>query len=155
MNNTDKSTQQIKEVFMNKTHVKPERATWLSPYMTVRDVDAAVLLYQNAFGFELLDKAPGDDGTTWHAEMRYQDQLIMMGKEGAWGGETKTPISSGVECPICLYLYTENVDDFHKKAIAAGAISLQAPDNMFWGDRMCRLKDEDGYIWSFATYQGE
>lgn len=134
---------------------KPDRATWLTPYMTVRDIDQATQFYQDAFGFELLDKAEGDDGTSWHAEMRYKDQLIMMGKEGAWGGETKTPASTRNECPIGLYLYTENLDDFYKKAVEAGAISLQEPEAMFWGDRMCQLKDKDDYVWSFATHISE
>jgi uncharacterized glyoxalase superfamily protein PhnB len=26
---------------------------------------------------------------------------------------------------------------------------------MFWGDRMVRLRDPDGYLWSFATKVGE
>lgn len=129
---------------------KPKNATWLSPYITVKDVDAAVNFYKNAFGFQVGDLAPGEDGTTWHAELKYKDQLIMLGKEGGYDKTSKSPISSGVESPINLYLYCDDVDVFYKHATEHGAISLTAPENMFWGDRMCRLKDIDGYVWAFA-----
>ena len=64
----------------------------------------------------------------------------MLGKAGVYGGKTLAPKDSGVDSPLNLYVYCENVDTFHKKAVEAGAISLGAPDNMFWGDRMCRLQ---------------
>ena len=44
-----------------------------------------------------------------------------------------------------------DVDSLYEAALKAGAKSLGAPENMFWGDRMCRLQDLDGYIWCFAT----
>lgn len=138
--------------------VKPSHATWLSPYMRVQDVDAAAKFYQQAFGFEVLELAPGEDGSTWHAELRYKDQLIMMGKQGAYEkGEQvpKSPVSSGVVCPINLYLYCEDVDKFYQHAIANGATSVFEPGDMVWGDRMCNLKDPEGYVWCFATHLGE
>lgn len=136
---------------------KPDRATWVTPYMTARNVDTIATFYEKAFGFETLELAQGDDNTTWHAEFRYKDQLIMMGKEGAYGeGKgAKSPASSGIECSIIPYVYCEDVDAFYKKAIAGGAISVMEPGDMFWGDRMCSLKDPEGYIWSFATNVGE
>ncbi len=140
---------------MAKSAAVPENATWVSPYITVSDVDKAAEFYQKAFQFQKLNLAPGEDGSTWHGEMRYQDQLIMMGKAGAYGGKTQSPLQSGIESPMNLYLYCENVDEFFKKAVAAGAKALAAPEDMFWGDRMCRLKDIDGYLWCFATFLGE
>ena len=56
---------------------------------------------------------------------------------------------------MSLYLYTESVDDFHKKATAAGAQSLSSPEDMFWGDRMCVVEDLDGLHWAFATHLGQ
>jgi uncharacterized glyoxalase superfamily protein PhnB len=87
--------------------------------------------------------------------MKYKDQLLMCGKQGCYGSTTKSPLTSGVECPITLYLYCEDVDKFYKEALSKGALSLAEPENMFWGDRMCRLKDPENYIWSFATHMGE
>lgn len=132
--------------------VRPENASWVSPYIIVSNLDEAIDFYQKAFGFELLQKSAGTDGSTWHAEFRYKDQMLMFGQAGAYGGNTKSPKASGIESPMNLYLYTENVDDFYKKTLAAGAKSLSVPEIMFWGDKMCRLQDPDGYVWCFATH---
>jgi uncharacterized glyoxalase superfamily protein PhnB len=134
---------------------RPEGAPWISPYVIVNDVDKAVDFYENAFDFEKINVVAGEDNTSWHAELRYKDHLIMFGKAGAYGGKTKSPHVSGVESPINLYLYCEDVDKFHENALEAGATSLGDPEDTFWNDRMCRLQDPDGYVWCFATYLGE
>ena len=126
---------------------KPERATWVSPYLTVKDVDEAITFYTKAFTFKKVEVAQDDDGTTVHGELQYKDQLIMVGKAGAYGGTSKSPTVSGVESPISQYIYTENVDTFFKNAVAAGAKPLGEPEDMFWGDRMCRVHDPAGSPW--------
>lgn len=133
---------------------RPTNAPWISSYMTVKDVDKAIEFYQKAFHFQVRDKVQGEDGTTWHAELTYKDQLVMLGKEGVWGTTSKSPVSNGVESPVSLYVYTENVDDFYRHALSHHAVGLAAPEDMFWGDRMCKLKDLDGYVWCFATNAG-
>ena len=137
------------------SHPRPDNTPWLLPYITVVDVDKAVKFYESAFKFNVVNLVPGEDGTSWHAEMKYKDQLLMCGKQGCYGSTTKSPLTSGVECPITLYLYCEDVDKFYKEALFKGALSLAEPENMFWGDRMCRLKDPENYIWSFATHVGK
>lgn len=133
----------------------PPEASWLSPYLTVADVTTAVAFYKKVFGFQIKLVVPDENGVDTHAEMYYQGQLIMCGKEGAHGSPLKAPLTSGVPSPITLYLYIENVDEFYQKALKQGANGLSAPEDMFWGDRMCRLQDSDAYIWCFATYTGE
>lgn len=134
---------------------RPEGTSWISPYIIVKDVDTAVNFYVNAFGFEKIHLVAGEDKTSWHAEMRYKEQMLMFGKAGAYGGKTKSPIESGVDSPINLYLYCDNVDEFYASALEAGAKSLSKPEDTFWHDRMCRLQDPHGYVWCFATYLGE
>jgi len=140
---------------MSRIPTRPEGAPWVSPYIIVSDVDKAVEFYQEGFGFEKNHLVAGEDSHTWHAEMRYKDQLIMFGRAGAHGGKTLSPKTSGIESPINLYLYCEDVDAFYERAVQAGAISLTEPEDTFWQDRMCRLQDPDGYIWCFATYLGD
>jgi uncharacterized glyoxalase superfamily protein PhnB len=136
--------------------IRPAGFPWLSPYVTVKDVQAAAEFYKKAFGFGIKDIAEGPDGIPGHAELTYQDQVIMIGREGDWGekGKISSPKTSGTASPINIYIYTENVDAFYKKALAAGAKSLGEPTDMFWGDRMCNLEDLDGYNWCFATHTG-
>ncbi|MBS0359157.1 MAG: VOC family protein [Proteobacteria bacterium] len=137
---------------MTKKSPCPEGVAWVSPYLMVSDVDKAAQFYEKAFSFKTENLVPGEDGTTFHGEFKYQDQLIMLGKDGSKNCAAKSPKATGIESPMSLYLYCENVDDFYKHAVSAGAKSLLAPENMFWGDRMCRLEDPDGYSWSFATH---
>lgn len=140
---------------MSAQRCRPKGVPWISPYVIVKDVDQAVQFYEKAFGFERLHLVAGDDGTSWHAEVHYKDHLIMFGKSGAYGGKTKAPTDNGVESPINLYLYCEDVDEFYENALKAGAKSLSAPEDTFWHDRMCRLQDPNGYVWCFATYIGD
>lgn len=137
---------------MHNQTPKPADVPWISPYMTVCDIDKAVDFYKKAFHFAIREVAPGEDGKGVHAELTYEGQLVMLGKEGAYGNKTKTPVSSGIASPIHLYIYTENVDEFYKYAIANHAEGMTQPEDMFWGDRMCQLKDPDGYVWCFATH---
>lgn len=139
---------------MMNVECRPAKAPWITPYVMVKDVDKAVDFYEKAFGFEKLEVVKGEHNTSLHAELQYKDHLIMFGKSGAYGGTSKTPHESGIESPMNLYLYCENVDNFHDHALKTGAKSLDAPADMFWGDRMCRLQDPDGYIWCFATHLG-
>jgi len=129
----------------------PNNMSWITPCLTVKDVDKANEFYKNTFGMTIVDSVPGEDGTTWWSTITHRGETIMLGKEGAWGGNTKAPATSGQDAPASLYLYVEDIDSFHKDATGKGATSVQNPDDMFWGDRMGQLKDIDGYVWSFAS----
>ena len=124
---------------------------WLSPYMTVVDVDAAVEFYKKAFQFSVSEIKYAEDGKGIHAEMAYKNQLIMCGKEAAYGSPLKSPRTSGIESPITLCVLCGDVDAFYTMAVSQGAQSISAPDNMEWGYRMCRLQDLDHYTWCFMT----
>jgi uncharacterized glyoxalase superfamily protein PhnB len=124
---------------------------WLSPYLTVKDADAALDFYQRAFGFVKRMAMPGPDGKTGHAEMNYRDAVIMMGPEMGPGGDCKAPATLGINSPVHLFVYCEDVDALFARATAAGARAVLPPQDMFWGDRMCKLSDPDGHVWNFAT----
>ncbi len=129
---------------------KPDNMPWLTPCLTVKDVDAAVAFYEKAFGFEKRFSMPGPDGRTLHAEVAWHDTVIMLGPECAERA-CKSPASTGVRPSNSLYLYCDDVDATFKRATAAGATVESPPVDMFWGDRTCSLIDPDGYFWGFAT----
>lgn len=125
---------------------------WISPYLCVVDVDQAIDFYQSAFGFSIVGEVvKNEEGISVHCELKYQDTVVMLGKQGIWNKDVFAPVSNQVESPISLYAYCENVDEFCLHAEKQGAEVLLAPEDTFWGDRMCRLKDLNGYIWAFAT----
>ena len=133
---------------------RPAGVRWMSPYITVQDAGIAAEFYKKAFGFEVKESMPDEKGKIVHSELRYNGELIMLGTAGADGELTKSPAMSGVLSPMNLYIYCDDVDVFYNHAIAGGAISKEVPADMFWGDRMCKLADPDGYEWAFATQIG-
>jgi uncharacterized glyoxalase superfamily protein PhnB len=124
---------------------------WVSPYLTVTDAAAAVEFYQRAFGFTKRTAMTGPDGVITHAELTWNDAVIMLGPEGAYGGVIQAPATSGTVSPVTLYVYCADVDALYARAVAAGARTEVAPEKTFWGDRMCRVLDPDGHAWCFAT----
>jgi uncharacterized glyoxalase superfamily protein PhnB len=121
------------------------------PSLVVKDADAALDFYQQAFGFEKKMIVPGPDGKAKHAEMAWRDTSFMMSPEGAYGCPVRCPATTGAASPVGLYIYCDDVDALYARATAAGAEAVMPPQDMFWGDRMCSVKDPNGYSWSFAT----
>jgi PhnB protein len=54
-----------------------------------------------------------------------------------------------------LYVYVENADVVYRMAINAGAVSIEAPADMPYGDRRAMVQDAWGNIWQIATYRVE
>jgi uncharacterized glyoxalase superfamily protein PhnB len=131
---------------------RPKDTPWLSPYLIVKDVAQALEFYERAFGFKKKTSMQEPGGRITHAELTYQDAMIMLGPEGGFGGTSKTPVSTGQTAPVSLYVYCQDVDALFTRAKTAGAVVQAPPNDMFWGDRICRLADPDGHGWTFATH---
>jgi uncharacterized glyoxalase superfamily protein PhnB len=53
-----------------------------------------------------------------------------------------------------LYVYVDDVDATYQRALKAGAVSIEDPRNVPYGDRRAMVKDPFGNDWQIATYQG-
>jgi uncharacterized glyoxalase superfamily protein PhnB len=135
---------------MSQGSGRPENMPWVTPYLTVRDGATALGFYERAFGFKTRFAMPKSDGTIGHAEMSWDDGVVMLGPEGDC--PARAPATSGTASPVQLYVYCDDVDALYDRAVAAGAQGDAPPTDMFWGDRMCRLTDPEGYTWCFATH---
>lgn len=134
------------------TNQRPKnKMPWLVPNLTVKDVDAACNFYVNALGFRKKGSTEGNDQTTWHAELLYQDHVIILSKEAIPGKMSKTPNNLGSASPMNLYLYCDDVDETFKRAVTHGAIIRTEPANTPWNDRIAIVADPDGYYWVIAT----
>jgi uncharacterized glyoxalase superfamily protein PhnB len=51
-----------------------------------------------------------------------------------------------------LWIYTENVDQWFKRASEAGAKVTMPMADMFWGDRMGSVQDPFGNKWNLAQH---
>ena len=53
-----------------------------------------------------------------------------------------------------LYVYVDDTDAAYRRAIDAGARSLEEPSDMPYGDRRCMVEDRWGNTWQIATHMG-
>jgi uncharacterized glyoxalase superfamily protein PhnB len=53
--------------------------------------------------------------------------------------------------PAFLYLYVDDIDTTYERALKAGAVSLEEPGDMPYGDRRGMVEDPCGNIWQIAT----
>jgi uncharacterized glyoxalase superfamily protein PhnB len=121
------------------------------PALRYRDANAAIDWLGRAFGFEAKDVHRGDDGSVQHAELRLGANLVMLGQAGedGWmGGESPESLRS----TISLYVVVSDPDELHARAAAAGADVVRALEDMDYGSREFSVRDLEGNLWSFGTY---
>jgi PhnB protein len=120
----------------------------VTPYIVATDGDAMLAFAKNAFGAEETLRVVGGAGGI-HAEIRIGDAMLMMG-----GGIQGKPFS-GKPNTTALHIYVENTDAAYQKALQAGAMSVDQPQDHDYGERGASVKDPFGNMWYIATHQGE
>jgi uncharacterized glyoxalase superfamily protein PhnB len=135
--------------------ILPPDANWLTPYLTVTDAAESLEFYERAFGFGQGEVMADKEGRIVHAGMTWQGRTVVMFSPEESETSMRTPVHLGMEIPVSFYLYCADVDALTNRAREAGATILADPEEMFWGDRIARLADPDGYLWVFATRVGE
>lgn len=128
----------------------PAGYTALTPYLVVRDGAEAVAFYAAAFGATEVMRLDGPDGRILHGEIDIGGaRLMLTSANPAW--QMAGPDHYG-GTPVMMMHYCDDCDATYARAIGAGAESLEAPADMFWGDRMARVQDPFGHRWSIATH---
>ncbi|WOH38203.1 VOC family protein [Thalassotalea fonticola] len=122
----------------------------ITPYLIVKDGNAAIKYYQTAFSAELLLLLNTPDGGVAHAEIKIGDSHIMMAEEYMDLGFVSPETLGGAG--VSLMLYLDDVDKAFALAIASGGVELKAVADQFYGDRAGTLKDPFGHIWTLGTH---
>jgi uncharacterized glyoxalase superfamily protein PhnB len=130
---------------------KHQNYSRVSPCVIVSDVKKSIDFYTQAFGFDVLEKHE-HEGEITGATLKLGEVTFMLFANRCGGGDFQTPAQTGVKPSMSIYVYCMNVDEQYKNAVNFGATSLVEPQDAFWGDRYCQLRDLDGYEWCFATY---
>jgi PhnB protein len=120
----------------------PEGYHTVTPYLVVEDAAALIDFLKQAFDAEERHRMARPDGTIMHAEVKIGDSFLMLGNSSA---EHKP-----LQCMI--YLYVEDADATYQRAIQAGATSVMAPADQFYGDRNGGVKDSWGNFWWIGTH---
>ena len=73
-------------------------------------------------------------------------------------GDSKVMVSDGggIREPTAafLYVYVADADDTYRRAIVAGASTIEGLTDTPYGDRRATVKDRWGNTWQIATYRG-
>jgi len=101
------------------------------PYLAVRGAGALVDFLVDAFDGEVVEKIAGPDGGVRHAEVRVGESLLMMGEARP---DAKT-------WSAMLYVCVGDSDRAYARAIAAGATSVRAVQDEFYGHRVGAVQD--------------
>ncbi|MCE6999132.1 VOC family protein [Saccharothrix sp. S26] len=76
------------------------------------------------------------DGLIGHAEVRVGDSVVMMFDRPGWPAT-----------PAFLRLYVADDAEVLRRAVARGSVVVTEPTELFWGDRVSRVRDPFGNLW--------
>jgi PhnB protein len=107
----------------------------LTPRLIVRDPAAAVDFVRRAFD------AKGELSNEGPSVMTIGDSKVMIS-----AGPRKTTSS-------LLHLYVRDADATFRRAVEAGAVVVEEPTDMPYGDRRAMVEDPFGNLWQIATYR--
>ncbi len=113
--------------------IPPEGFHSVTPRMVVTDVAAEVDFLRAVFD------ATGEVRSGSPSEIRIGDSLVM--------------VSSADErelFPAFLYVYVNDAESTYRRAIAAGAVSIEEPRDTPYGDRRAMVSDASGNVFQIA-----
>jgi PhnB protein len=128
----------------------PDGYSSVTPYLVVNDAVGAIAFYQQTLGAKERFRMSGPDGKVGHAEIQIGDSVVMLADEFPNMGATSPRSLGGT--PVSLLVYVEDVDTVAGRFVAAGAKTLRAIQNQFYGDRSGTFEDPFGHKWTIATH---
>lgn len=108
----------------------------VTPRIVVDDAQQLVEFMKQVFD------ATGDYRADAPAIVTIGDSIVMVSEPGA-----RQP------SPAFLYVYVADADATYRRAVAAGARSIEPPLDMPYGDRRAMVEDRWGNTWQIATYR--
>lgn len=120
------------------TRFKPVGWPSVIPRIVSRDLTGLAGFLRDVF------KAGGEVRSGAPTEIRIGDSIILISD----GGGTREAM------PAFLYVYVENADETYRRAITAGAESIETPRDTPYGDRRATVRDAWGNVWQIATCRG-
>ncbi len=117
------------------------------PTLRFSDAPAAIEWLNRAFGFEKQFVVPGEKDTVAHAQLRLGAGMIMLGSE-----RPAEPGNPWTTEPYGIYAVVKDIDAHYNRAKAAGAKIERPLSDTDYGAREYSVRDCEGHLWSFGTY---
>jgi uncharacterized glyoxalase superfamily protein PhnB len=107
---------------------------------------SAIQFLVDAFGFAGLEVHRGPDGEIAHAELSFDNGMVMLSRSGG----SEAVFDAGAQS---IYVVADDVDALRARAVAAGAEIVYPLTDQDYGSRDFSAKDPGGDVWSFGTYR--
>lgn len=118
-----------------RTSFAPRGWHTVTPRLVVSDAKALVRFLKKVFA------ATGSYEAQRPSQIRIGDSIVMITDVGARAVST-----------ALLYVYVKDTDAAYRRALRAGARSIEEPRLTEYGDRRCIVEDEWGNTWQIATF---
>jgi PhnB protein len=120
----------------------PEGYHSITPSFCVEGAQEFIDFIKVVFNAQDRFRMEGPGGKIMHAELSIGDSALMVGDaQPQWPAKVNS-----------LYVYVDDVDAAYARALKAGATSVRAPENAFYGDRNANVQDPFGNSWGIATH---
>ncbi len=129
---TDES---FREETNDMENVVPQGWHTVTPRLVAHDAAKLVRFLKDAFG------ACGEYRADMPSVITIGDSIIMVSE-----AEMRTATRA------FLYLYVPDTDETYRRALDAGAVSVEEPAETPYGDRRAMVTDPGGNDWQIATY---
>ena len=123
---------------------RPEGHHTITPGFVGRNAAQVIAFLEQAFYGKVVERFDGPGGSVAHAELMIGDSVVMLGD--AMPGQEPMPAS--------LAYYVDDgdaVDATYRRALDAGATSVSAPENQFYGYRSATVSDVGGNRWTICA----
>ena len=128
----------------------PDDYPQVIPYLTVDNAGGAIDFYTTVFGAKERMRMPAPGGKIGHAELEIGSSVVMLADEFPdMGGKSPKTVGG---TPVTVMVYVEDVDACFQRALDAGATTVRAVENQFYGDRAGQFEDPFGHLWFVATH---
>jgi len=118
----------------------PEGMRPVTPFLHPIGAPALIEFLKNAFDAEEISREESPEGVIHHATLRVGDSMIEMGEAH---GDAQP-------MPPALFMSVDDLEESYRRALNAGATSMQAPTNQAYG-RIAWVKDAWDNIWYLAA----
>jgi PhnB protein len=108
----------------------------VTPRIVVHEAPQLVAFVKHVFG------ATGDYRADMPTILTIGDSIVMISDAGARAPQ-----------PAFLYVYVNDADETYRRAVEAGALALETPSDLPYGDRRGMIEDSWGNTWQIATHR--